>query len=78
MTPQSKKMSLLESLTQQGVGFWLSILVGQYFIPWFLNVPLPLMDNIILTSVFFIVSAIRGYLIRRLFVWLGNSMEPQT
>lgn len=63
---QTKKHSLLESLLNTLVGFLISLLVQLLIYPM-LNIPVTLFENVIITSVFTIVSIIRGYIIRRYF-----------
>jgi len=63
---QSKKNSFIESLLNTVVGFLISLLVQLIIYP-ILNIPVTIFQNIIITSVFTIVSIIRGYIIRRYF-----------
>lgn len=63
---QSKKNSLVESVTQTIVGFLISLAIQLVIYP-VLNIPVTFSQNIIITSVFTIISILRGYLIRRLF-----------
>ena len=63
---QSKKHSFIESLLNTVVGFLISLLVQLLIYP-ILNIPVTIFQNIIITSVFTIVSIIRGYIIRRYF-----------
>ena len=63
---QSKKHSTLESLTNTIVGLLTSFLIQLVIYP-LLNIPVTLNQNIIITIVFFVVSFLRGYLIRRVF-----------
>ena len=63
---QSKKNSFIESLLNTIVGFLISLLVQLLIYP-ILNIPVTIFQNIIITSVFTIVSIIRGYIIRRYF-----------
>ena len=63
---QSKKHSFIESLLNTVVGFLISLLVQLIIYP-ILNIPVTIFQNIIITSVFTIVSIIRGYIIRRYF-----------
>jgi hypothetical protein len=63
---QSKKHSTLESLTNTVVGLLTSFAIQLVIYP-LLNIPVTLNQNIIITIVFFVVSFLRGYLIRRFF-----------
>lgn len=63
---QSKKLSIIESLTNILVGLITSFIIQLIIYP-ILNIPVTLNQNIIITCVFFIVSFLRGYIIRRIF-----------
>ena len=63
---QSKKHSTIESLTNTIVGLLTSFLIQLVIYP-LLNIPVTLNQNIIITVVFFLVSFLRGYFIRRVF-----------
>ena len=63
---QSKKKSFIESLISTVLGLALSFLIQLVIYPM-LNIPVTFTQNIIITSVFFIASIGRGYLIRRIF-----------
>jgi hypothetical protein len=63
---QSKKHSTLESLTNTVVGLLTSFAIQLVIYP-LLSIPVTLNQNIIITIVFFVVSFLRGYLIRRFF-----------
>lgn len=61
---QSKKQSMVESLTNIIVGLLTSFIIQLIIYP-ILNIPVSFNQNIIITIVFFIASFVRGYLIRR-------------
>ena len=63
---QNKKQSLIESIAQTLIGLLTSFLIQIIIYPA-LNIPVTLGQNIIITLVFFVVSILRGYLIRRYF-----------
>lgn len=63
---QTKKQSIIESLTNIIVGLITSFLIQLIIYP-ILDIPVSLNQNIIITIVFFIVSFLRGYLLRRFF-----------
>jgi hypothetical protein len=63
---QTKKQSVLESITQTLIGLGTSILVQITIYP-LMGIPVSFNQNLIITAVFFIVSLIRGYVVRRLF-----------
>ena len=63
---QSKKLSIIESLTNILVGLLTSFAIQLVIYP-ILDIPVTIKQNVIITIVFFIASFIRGYLIRRFF-----------
>lgn len=63
---QSKKHSALESITNVIVGLLVSILTQMVLYP-ILGIPVSMKQNLIITAVFFILSFVRGYIIRRIF-----------
>ena len=66
MNPQTKRKSLIESITQTVVGLVISFAIQLVIYP-LLNIPVTFSQNLIITAVFFIASIIRGYVIRRIF-----------
>lgn len=66
MKNQTKKHSLIESTIQTIIGLLTSIIVQLILYP-ILNIPVTLKQNLIITIVFFVVSIVRGYLVRRFF-----------
>jgi uncharacterized protein YacL len=63
---QSKKLSLLESIAQTLIGLVTSILIQVILYP-LMDIPVTFRQNLIITFVFFVVSILRGYFIRRYF-----------
>ena len=63
---QSKKQSVYESITNVVVGLVISFIIQLILYP-LLNIEVSLNQNIFITFVFFVVSFIRGYVIRRIF-----------
>jgi len=63
---QSKKQSFIESTVQTVIGLIVSFGIQLIIYP-VLNIPVTFGQNVIITSVFFIASIGRGYLIRRFF-----------
>ena len=63
---QTKRKSLIESIAQTLIGLITSILI-QFILYPLMGIPVTIFQNIIITLVFFIVSIVRGYLVRRLF-----------
>jgi uncharacterized protein YacL len=63
---QNKRQSFIESVVQTMIGLITSFLIQIVIYP-LMNIPVTLTQNVIITMVFFIVSILRGYLIRRWF-----------
>ncbi|RLD26267.1 MAG: hypothetical protein DRI75_12035 [Bacteroidetes bacterium] len=63
---QTKKKSLIESITNMVIGFIIALTVQLIIYP-IMNINVRMDQNLIITSVFTIVSIARGYLIRRVF-----------
>jgi hypothetical protein len=63
---QSKKHSIIESIVQTIIGLGTSILIQVVLYP-LMGITVTFSQNLIITSVFFVVSIIRGYLVRRIF-----------
>lgn len=63
---QSKQKSLIESITQTIIGLCTSILIQVILYPM-MGIPVTFSQNIIITVVFFFVSIIRGFFVRRIF-----------
>lgn len=63
---QSKKLSIIEAVTNTIVGLITSFCIQLLIYP-FLNIEVSINQNIFITCVFFIVSILRGYIIRRIF-----------
>lgn len=71
---QSRKLSLIEAVTNTAVGFGIS-LASQLVIFSAYGVTLPLIDNIAITCWFTGISIARGYLLRRAF---NGAWRPAT
>lgn len=63
---QNKKHSIIESVTQTIIGLGTSIVIQCVLYP-LMHIPVSFEQNLIITAVFFIVSIIRGYVVRRAF-----------
>lgn len=63
---QSKKFSIIESITNTATGFIVSLFIQLIIYPA-LNIPVTFEQNMLITSVFTAVSIIRGYIVRRVF-----------
>ena len=63
---QSRRMSLLEASLNTASGFVVSLIVWQLICKW-LEIPMPLGRNLVITGIFTGVSIVRSYIWRRLF-----------
>ena len=63
---QTKQKSFIESVIQTIIGLGTSILIQIILYP-IMGIPVTFTQNLIITLVFFIVSIIRGYFVRRIF-----------
>ncbi len=63
---QSKRLSIIEAITNTVVGLTTSFVIQLIIYPT-LGIKVTISENIIITCVFFIVSILRGYVIRRVF-----------
>ena len=63
---QSKKNSLIESITNVVVGLVISFFIQLIIYPA-LNIKVSINQNLFITMVFFMASFFRGYVIRRIF-----------
>ena len=63
---QTKQKSFIESVIQTIIGLGTSILIQVILYPM-MGIPVTFTQNLIITLVFFIVSIIRGYFVRRIF-----------
>ena len=63
---QSKKHSVYESILNVVIGLLISIITQMILYP-ILGIPVSFNQNLIITAVFFVISFVRGYLIRRFF-----------
>ena len=63
---QSKSLSIIEAITNTIAGLATSFVIQLIIYP-ILKIDVTLNQNIIITIVFFIVSILRSYLLRRLF-----------
>ena len=67
---QSKKQSLIESLTSTTIGIIIGIVLNLTILPIF-GYPVSLSDSLWISVIFTVISIIRSYIIRRWF----NSKE---
>ena len=65
---QTKKYSLLESLVNVAIGYWVALLAQIVTFPLF-GIHVSIQENIGIGVIFTAVSIIRSYLLRRVFNW---------
>jgi len=63
---QSKKMSLLESITNVCIGY-LVALISQIIVFPFFGINVPIRDNLLIGFWFTVISIIRSYTLRRIY-----------
>ena len=63
---QSRIDSLMESLTNTAIGFFVSLLTW-ICVAWAYGIPMTWTTNVSITGIFTVVSIIRQYALRRLF-----------
>ena len=67
---QTKRQSLIETLTNVGVGWFISFIANMLVLPLF-GYNINLTDGVLISIIFTIISIVRGYVVRRWF----NSKE---
>ena len=67
---QSKRDSLIETLTNVGIGWFISFIANMLVLPLF-GYNINLTDGVLISIIFTAISIIRGYVVRRWF----NSKE---
>ena len=67
---QTKRQSLIETLTSVFVGWLIGVILNMLVLPLF-DYDVSLTDGVLISIIFTAVSGVRGYLIRRFF----NSKE---
>jgi membrane associated rhomboid family serine protease len=66
MTAQSRRMSLIEAITNVVLGYALAVATQVIVFPWFGLYP-SLGENLALGGIFVCISLLRSYALRRLF-----------
>ena len=67
---QSKRESMIESLTSVFVGWLIGVILNLTILPLF-DYNITVVDSLLVSLIFTVISVVRGYLIRRFF----NSKE---
>ena len=68
---QSKKQSLIETLTSVFVGWFISFITNMLVLPLF-GYNINLTDGVLISIIFTAISVIRGYVVRR---WFNSKEE---
>lgn len=66
---QSKRMSMVETISSTIVGYSVAVTAQHYIFPYF-GLHASMQDNLKLGLIFTIISVIRSYMFRRLFNWV--------
>ena len=67
---QSRRMSMIETLVSIAIGLVVSLL-SQLLIFRLYDIHLALSTNLVITLYFTVISIVRSYAVRRMFVWVG-------
>lgn len=67
---QSKRESMIETLMNVGIGWFISFIANMLVLPLF-GYDINLTDGVLISIIFTIISIVRGYMVRRWF----NSKE---
>lgn len=71
---QTRFTSLMKSLFSTAVGFGVAFLANMLILPWF-GLPISHSDNLILTTIYTVISIARGYVLERVFEAMGWRMK---
>ena len=63
---QSKRESMIETLTNVGIGWFVSFIANMLVLPLF-GYNINLTDGVLISIIFTIISIVRGYVVRRWF-----------
>ena len=69
---QTKRQSLIETLTSVFVGWLIGVILNMLVLPLF-DYNITVVDSLLVSLIFTVISVVRGYLIRRFF----NSKEEK-
>lgn len=65
---QRRLTSFIEAVVNTGLGFGISVVAGVLVYPLF-GVTFRLYELTAITAIFTVLSIVRGYIVRRIFVW---------
>ena len=71
MVDQSRLHSLLETLASIAIGFCVSLCITAVVLPAYGH-SVTFRHNLEITAIFTVASILRGYAVRRAFVWMGR------
>lgn len=71
---QSRRHSLLESLTNTAVGFLISLMTW-IIVAYAYGIKMTWAKNLSITGIFTVVSIVRGYCLRRIFNWWSGRVS---
>ena len=71
MRDQSRLHSLLETLASIAIGFVVSLGITAVVLPAYGH-PVTFRHNLEISAIFTVASILRGYAVRRVFVWIGR------
>jgi hypothetical protein len=66
---QSKRGSLIETVTGTAIGYTVAVVTQVIVFPWF-NLQVSPSQNLLIAAVFTLISLVRGYWVRRLFNYM--------
>lgn len=63
---QSKAASMIEQLCNVGTGFLIAVFLWHYVVTPYLGIEYDIKQNLYITTLFTVVSMLRGYIFRRI------------
>ena len=70
---QTKRQSLIETLTSVFVGWLIGVILNMLVLPLF-DYNITVVDSLLVSLIFTVISVVRGYLIRRFFNSKGEKV----
>ena len=71
---QTKKESMIESLTSTTIGWLIGVILNLTVLPLF-DYNITVVDSLLMSLIFTVISVVRGYLIRRFFNSKGKKYD---
>ncbi len=68
---QSRKHSIIESIVNVLIGYWVAVGATQAILPLF-GIPVRFDQNLAISGLFTVISLIRSYVLRRIFNRIGK------